>query len=160
MNNFNFFLGFFLIFLILSGFYIINDDIYLEKEEIHFSKKDIGRKMKYSMKIPKSDSISFQLLKNLGGHGYGFQFIYSDSSIIYYSNDWALMTPNYTNYHKMNLTPFGNRLIDLDTVIAGKQSNGLNWKEIINDGSMVGYINVSNKNKEFYEHSIFSIQGK
>jgi hypothetical protein len=129
----------------------------LEKEVIQFSKKEAGKKTKYAIKIPKSDSTFHTLIKTLGGHGIGFQLMYTDSSIIYFSNDWAIATPNYNNYQKIDLNTIGSRLIDLDTVMFGIQSNGLNWKEIISDNSFIGYLNVSNKNKELYDQSISSI---
>lgn len=111
---------------------------------------------KYELLVPEFDSKWIAPLKFYGGHGIGFEFNYSDSTTLYYVNDWAIVSNNYPNYQSIGFE-YPHRSVKIDTVIKGQHANGMYWKEIIKNETRIGYNNVSMERIELFESSISSI---
>jgi len=127
-------------------------------QKIVFKKEFIGHKAIYHIDIPKFDNIESETILFTGGHGHGFQIIYSDSSSIYYSNDKYTTTPNYENYKTDIWNSYRFLESPKDTIIEGVLANGLRWKEIKKGNDFIGYTNVSNLQKSSFEKSILSFK--
>ncbi len=127
-------------------------------QKIVFKKEYIGNKAIYHIDIPKFDNIESETILITGGHGHGFQIIYSDSSAIYYSNDKYTTTPNYVNYKTINWDTHRMTNQPNDTIIGGTLPSGLSWKEIKKGHEFIGYTNVSKSKKSSFEKSILSFK--
>lgn len=124
-------------------------------EKIVFKRTDIGVRKVYHISRPIKIGDA-KKIQYFGGHGQGFEIIYSDSSKIYYSNDRAVATPNHLNYETIG---WSELLLDKkDTIIAGIQKNGKYWKEIISGKDHIGYLNVIETEKKIFDQSIESFR--
>jgi hypothetical protein len=142
----------------LSSFYCFERGLVTEK--IVFKKKQIGKKTEFTIDVPDLENANRTIILTLGGHGYGFHIVYSNSSEIYYTNDWAVMTSNYENYKTINWEGFSRFNSVQDTVINGIQTNGLCWKEIKKGSDYIGYLNISETNKYLFDQSLLTLKKK
>jgi hypothetical protein len=143
--------------LLLTAFQ--NTDKILKTEKIIFSKKEIGQKKIFYLDRPALDNINVTQIRILGGHGYGFQLLYSDTgqSTIYYTNDRYILTPNHLNYKTVGWQTF-NRFDLRDTILGGQQENGLYWKEIKKGNEFVGYLNIPIADKGLFDKSLETLR--
>jgi len=107
----------------------------------------------YEMMVPELIQNEYTFFQSYGGHGHGFQFGYSDSSILYFKNDWVVGSSNYNNYKTIGFTS-PDRYSEIDTTISGVLPNGLFWKEIIKGEDYLGYVNVSKERLPFFNKSL------
>src|SRR5690349_20610805 len=56
----------------------------------------------FKIQVPKGDK---KVGTTISGHGLWFTIIYPDSSFIYYTSDWAFITPNNNNYKTVGFNP-------------------------------------------------------
>lgn len=126
----------------------------LTKEKIVFKKDLIGYRTTYSISIPELSDRQHRKLRSFGGHGHGFEIIFSDSSTIYYTNDHGMVTPNHRNYETVNWKGYKFLEGEKDTVLNGQQTNGKYWKEIRKGEDCFGYFDVKGQDKEIFEKSL------
>jgi hypothetical protein len=117
-------------------------------------------KVAYEMKVPKH-FIDEPIIK--GGHGMEYQYLYSDSSMIYVSSDKQSATPNEENISNQDGAK-SKRLMawseNKDCVLEG-ENNGLYWKEKILEGEIkLGYKGVPKSKKELFDNAIQSFSKK
>ncbi len=130
----------------------------LEKEKIVFKPEDTGIRKTYTIRVPDLEENEKTILQEFGGHGHGFRVVYADSSIIYYTNDDAIATPNFKNYETIGWLGFDLLNKKKDTIVHGQQDNGLFWKEIKVGEEFIGYLNVSPADKELFDESIKTLK--
>lgn len=127
----------------------------LIEEKIIFRKRAIGFRKSYKIKVPEISNQNYDINYLVGGHGHEFRIVYSDSSILYFNNDQAVASINYDNYESIGFQENPFEEMKKDTVIGGKQKNGLYWKELIfKDDSKLGYTNVPLNNKDLFDKSL------
>lgn len=126
----------------------------LTKEKITFNKSHIGQRKSYSIYRPAFKNKEYRTSLFIGGHGNGFQIIYSDSATIYYSNDRYISSPNQYNYSTIGWKGFEYPNEQKDTIISGQQSDGRLWKEIRKGNDYIGYFNVSPTEKLLFDKAI------
>ncbi|MBZ9730477.1 hypothetical protein LB467_12350 [Salegentibacter sp. JZCK2] len=144
------------IFLTIIGCVSLNNG--LEKERIIFKPEDTGVRKTYTIQVPDLEENEKKVYQEFGGHGHGFKIVYADSSIIYYTNDDAIATPNFKNYETIGWQGFDLLNKNKDTVVYGQQGNGLFWKEIKVGEEFIGYLNVSPADKELFNKSIKTLK--
>lgn len=127
-----------------------------ERERIVFEKKEIGNKKVYKISKPTLPNNKSEIILIVGGHGHGFQIKYSNSALIYYTNDNVISSPNQTNYDTVDWKGYGILDEPKDTILEGRQKNGLYWKEVRKGEDFIGYKNITKKNKEYFDESILS----
>ena len=130
----------------------------LTKEKVVFKKEHIGYRATYSISIPDFSDRQYQKLLSFGGHGHGFEITYSDSSTIYYTNDHGMVTPNHKNYETINWTGYNFLEGKKDTVLNGRQSDRLYWKEIRKGEDYFGYLNVREQDKELFDKALKTLK--
>ena len=126
----------------------------LTKEQIVIQKKV------FKIQVPKGDK---KVGTTIGGHGLWFTVIYPDSSFIYYTSDWAVITPNNTNYKTIGFNPPPGGITS-DSTIGGQQADGRFWKEIFHwkesykRGYWVGYKGVPQDKVSLFDKSILTLK--
>ncbi|TNE79845.1 MAG: hypothetical protein EP332_09710 [Bacteroidetes bacterium] len=130
----------------------------LSKEKIVFQKKHIGNKRSYTLYCPDIAGKTKTVIQVIGGHGYGFEVRYSDSSMIYFSNDQYLPTPNADNYQTIEWKLNWLEYETMDTTVYGRQTDQRYWKEIIQNKSYLGYVNVHEDDKALFEKALLSFK--
>jgi hypothetical protein len=138
------FIQFCLSLFVLSGF---QSDNGLEKFKMTINKT------KLYIDIPHGYR---QSLKLVGGHGEGYNISYTDGSLIYFSNDRYLATPNYNNLETIKWKPLPGTTYD--TTFFGQSSDGTYWKEIQMRGKWLGYLNVTADKKDLFDNSLKSLR--
>jgi hypothetical protein len=112
-------------------------------------------KTKLVIDIPTGQN---QVMKLVGGHGEGYNISYPDSSLIYFSNDKYVATPNYKNLETIKWKPLPG--MTYDTTLFGQSSDGTYWKEIQMRGKWLGYLNVTADKKDLFDNSLKSLRPK
>lgn len=130
--------------LLLTSFQV---DAGLEK----FKMKIQGTK--FFMDIPQGYK---QTRRLINGHGEGYYIIYPDSSLIYFTNDRYVPTPNHVNLATIKWKPQPGKTHD--TALYGQSGDGKCWKEIQMKGKSLGYLNVSAGKKDLFDHSLRSLR--
>lgn len=113
---------------------------------------------KYTINVPKKGLVKHGHIYT-GDSDEEYQIHYSDSSIIYISNDeWngsALQNKNLldigaSRHHRQHL---------FDTLyFNGIQTNGLCWADKVLGELGIGYLNVNSESKQKYDHALNTIQ--
>jgi hypothetical protein len=142
--------------MLLIGCSFLNTE--LTKEKIVFKKDHIGHRMTYSIYIPDFTNRQHNKLLSFGGHGHGFEIIYSDSSTIYYTNDHGMETPNHKNYETINWKGYNIFEGEKDTILNGQQPDGRYWKEIRQGEEFFGYFNVVKQDKDLFDRSLKTLK--
>jgi len=125
----------------------------LTKERISVDKK------LFKIQVPRGAK---RIEETIGGHGLWFTVIYPDSSFIYYSSDWAFITPNNSNYKTIGFNPPPGGITS-DSTIGGEQTDGRYWKEIFywteryKRGYWIGYKNVSKDRVSLFDKSLLTL---
>ena len=90
-----------------------------------------------------------------------YRFVYSDSSIIYITNDESRgSTLNFKNRVDSGIDFYQKKHL-LDTLShTSLQKDGRSWKETVVGEIVVGYINVSSDKKELYDKALATIREK
>jgi|GEM_PF-3194016 len=114
----------------------------------------------FKIQAPKGDK---KIGTTIGGHGLWFTIIYPDSSFIYYTSDWAVMTPNKNNYQTIDFNPPPGGITS-DSTISGQQLDKKFWKEKFTwiesykNGYWIGYKNVPQDKVSLFDKSILTLK--
>lgn len=130
----------------------------LIRESIVFKKQHNCKRQTYSIDRPNMVGKSQFIILVIGYHGNGFQIIYSDSAIIYYSNDYFTTTSNFKNYDSIGWQRSNYNQNGIDTILTGKQTDGRFWKEIIKNGDFMGYLNVAKQDVEIFDKALLTFK--
>lgn len=118
----------------------------------------------YRMNIPKG-YINHLIIA--GSHGNEYQYWYTDSVLLYISNESGMTTPNYDNIKQAG---YGSKKFEFfikhgdfngePLELSGKNQKGFYWKEISIGEMYFGYKNVPLEKKEIFDKALYSIQKK
>jgi len=117
------------------------------------------QKTVFKIQAPNGDK---KVNTTIGGHGLWFTIIYPDSSFIYYTSDWAFVTPNNNNYKTIGFNPPPGGITS-DSTISGQQPDGRFWKEIFywtesyKRGYWIGYKNVPQDKVGLFDKSLLTL---
>lgn len=146
-----------ILFILIIIFSCTSTKKVLDERNIVFSKKEIGKVVIYTLDSPELPGKSKTIYRMVGGHGHGFEIVYSDLQTIYYSNDYGIATPNHKNYATIGWKGF-KFMSGGDTIFNGRQTNGLYWKEIKKGLDYIGYLNVTDSNKNLFDSALLTFK--